>query len=407
MKTYPPGKTHIALILIPFLFQYYSAFEFSMVQQILIMMIGPIAFLLIMPDYRCQLMKLVKLPRYFCGVAAQFFYVGVQIAVWTWTIKYIMSVFPGMQEAAASNYYIFSIILFIACRAITTALMKKFNPANMMSLFAVAGILCCLGTIYLPREISVWTLVGISGCMSLMFPTIYGIALRGLGSEVKLGAAGLIMAILGGAVITPYMGSWIDNTTVKNQVAYFESINRPLIAQAEAADARKSLSGAMLALYRMSEASPADGEEQARAAGKFQKNLETFFTLPSLEGDAFEQAAKSLPGCSSLKPRELAVFKANLERLPAPAGREQQIQQFSLIPALSTLSGNQAEVLDNLIALPLDMKQFQTAQENFVEKAVRSSFFIPIICFAVVLIYGFFFRNTHLKKEEEEKPAQA
>lgn len=136
----------------------------------------------------------------------------------------------------------------------------------MMSLFAVAGILCCLGTIYLPREISVWTLVGISGCMSLMFPTIYGIALRGLGSEVKLGAAGLIMAILGGAVITPYMGSWIDNTTVKNQVAYFESINRPLIAQAEAADARKSLSGAMLALYRMSEASPADGEEQARAA---------------------------------------------------------------------------------------------------------------------------------------------
>ena len=194
------------------------------------------------------------------------------------------------------------------------------------------------------------------------------------------------------------MGSWIDNTTVKNQVAYFESINRPLIAQAEAADARKSLSGAMLALYRMSE---------ARAAGKFQKNLETFLSLPSLEGDAFEQAAKSLPGCSSLKPGELAVFKANLERLPAPAGREQQIQQFSLIPALSTLSGNQAEVLDNLIALPLDMKQFQTAQENFVEKAVRSSFFIPIICFAVVLIYGFFFRNTHLKKEEEEKPAQA
>ncbi|MFR4417841.1 MAG: hypothetical protein ACLT8E_10995 [Akkermansia sp.] len=95
--------------------------------------------------------------------------------------------------------------------------------------------------------------------MSLMFPTIYGIALRGLGSEVKLGAAGLIMAILGGAVITPYMGSWIDNTTVKNQVAYFESINRPLIAQAEAADARKSLSGAMLALYRMSEATCGGG----------------------------------------------------------------------------------------------------------------------------------------------------
>lgn len=59
-------------------------------------------------------------------------------------------------------------------------------------------------------------------------------------------------------------------------------------------------------------------------------------------------------------------------------------------------------MLDNLIALPLDMKQFQTAQENFVEKAVRSSFFIPIICFAVVLIYGFFFRNTHLKRKRKK-----
>lgn len=396
----------IAFILIPFLFQYYSSFEFSMVQQILIMMIGPIAFLLFMSDYRCQLMKLVKLPRYVCGVVAQFFYVGVQIAVWTWTIKYIMSVFPGMQEAAAANYYIFSIILFIVCRAITTALMKKFNPANMMALFAVAGILCCLGTMYLPREISVWTLVAISGCMSLMFPTIYGIALRGLGSEVKLGAAGLIMAILGGAVITPYMGACIDNTTVNNQVAYFESIDRPLIAQVEAADSRKSMSGAMLALYKMSEANASEGGEQAKAAAKFEKNLYSFLSLPSLNGKDFDEAAKTLPGCSGLTPAQLALFKDNLDRLPAPGNREQQIQQFSLIPALTTLPQNQANVLNDLITHPLNMKQFQTAQENFVEKAVRSSFFIPIICFAVVLIYGFFFRNTHLKKEDEA-PVQA
>lgn len=396
----------IAFILIPFLFQYYSSFEFSMVQQILIMMIGPIAFLLFMSDYRCQLMKLVKLPRYVCGVVAQFFYVGVQIAVWTWTIKYIMSVFPGMQEAAAANYYIFSIILFIVCRAITTALMKKFNPANMMALFAVAGILCCLGTMYLPREISVWTLVAISGCMSLMFPTIYGIALRGLGSEVKLGAAGLIMAILGGAVITPYMGACIDNTTVNNQVAYFESIDRPLIAQVEAADSRKSMSGAMLALYKMSEANASEGGEQAKAAAKFEKNLHTFLSLPSLNGKDFDEAAKTLPGCSGLTPAQLALFKDNLDRLPAPGNREQQIQQLSLIPALTTLPQNQANVLNDLITHPLNMKQFQTAQENFVEKAVRSSFFIPIICFAVVLIYGFFFRNTHLKKEDEA-PVQA
>ena len=62
-----------------------------------------------------------------------------------------------------------------------------------------------LGTIYLPTSVSVYCLIAISGCMSLMFPTIYGIALRGLGAEVKFGAAGLIMAILGGAIITPIM----------------------------------------------------------------------------------------------------------------------------------------------------------------------------------------------------------
>lgn len=156
--------------------------------------------------------KLIKLPRYYWGVVAQFFYVGLQITVWTWTVKYAMTVFGGgMTEATAAQYYLYAIILFIVCRWICTALLRRFNPSVMLSIFAVGGILACLGTIYLPAEISIWTLIAISGCMSLMFPTIYGIALYGMGDEVKLGAAGLIMAILGGAVITPIMGMFIDN----------------------------------------------------------------------------------------------------------------------------------------------------------------------------------------------------
>lgn len=156
--------------------------------------------------------KLIKLPRYYWGVVAQFFYVGLQITVWTWTVKYAMTVFGGgMTEATAAEYYLYAIILFIVCRWICTALLRRFNPSVMLSIFAVAGILTCLATIYLPAEISIWSLVAISGCMSLMFPTIYGIALYGMGDEVKLGAAGLIMAILGGAVITPIMGMFIDN----------------------------------------------------------------------------------------------------------------------------------------------------------------------------------------------------
>ena len=155
--------------------------------------------------------KLIRLPKYYWGVVAQFFYVGLQITVWTWTVKYAMTVFgEGVDEAAAAQYYLYAIILFILCRWICTALMRRFNPAVMLSIFAFVGILACVGTIYLPANLSVWTLVAISGCMSLMFPTIYGISLYGMGDEVKLGAAGLIMAILGGAVITPIMGMFID-----------------------------------------------------------------------------------------------------------------------------------------------------------------------------------------------------
>lgn len=164
--------------------------------------------------------RLVARPRYAFGVVSQFFYVGVQIAVWTWTIKYVMANM-NLIEAEAANYYIYSIFLFIGCRWICTWLMKYIVPAKMMAVFALGGILCCLGTIYLPIEISIYCLVGISGCMSLMFPTIYGIALRGLGPEVKFGAAGLIMAILGGAIITPMMGALVDGGTLSGLVSGF------------------------------------------------------------------------------------------------------------------------------------------------------------------------------------------
>ena len=89
--------------------------------------------------------------------------------------------------------------------------------------FRLGGILCCLGTIYLPTSVSVYCLIAISGCMSLMFPTIYGIALRGLGAEVKFGAAGLIMAILGGAIITPIMGWLVDSSALSFMVSGFSA----------------------------------------------------------------------------------------------------------------------------------------------------------------------------------------
>ena len=129
----------------------------------------------------------------------------------------------GVTPADGALYYTIAISLFIAARWIATFLMKYFNPAKMMALFALGAILCCLGVMYLPTKIlfsvgglpfsaNVVCLVAMSGFMSLMFPTIYGIALGDLDPKaVKLGASGLIMAILGGAIITPWMADIIGN----------------------------------------------------------------------------------------------------------------------------------------------------------------------------------------------------
>lgn len=399
----------IVCIIIPLIFQIVCNYQFGIVfgriNQILIMMIGPFACLLLMRDYRELLFKLLRLPRYSFGVIAQFFYVGLQITVWTWTVKYVMAVFPGTQEAAAANYYLCSIVLFIICRATATALMKKFNPANMMALFAIAGILCCLGTMWLPSSLSVWALVAISGCMSLMFPTIYGIALRGLGNEVKLGAAGLIMAILGGAIITPFMGDFIDQQTVSNQVQYFDSINRPVVARAEEADAKKSITSSMLAIYKMSEI-PADATGQDKQTrDKFEKNLTTFNTLPTLSGDQFKAAVKTLPGCALISDAEIENLQGNLAKLPSPSDRTEQIRNFTLLPALVSTSPGQSSLISDLVAKPLEMNTFQSQQQQIVESSVRESFFIPVICFAIVLLYAFFFRNAHIKEENEDGAA--
>lgn len=157
--------------------------------------------------------SLLRNKRYVFGVISQFFYVGMKIAVWTWMIKYVMAL-TDVDEAHAVNYYIYAMFFFIGVRWVCTFLMKYIYAPRLMASIAVLGMLVTLGTIYLPASSSTICLMLISACMSLMFPTIYGIALRGLGDDVKLGAAGLIMAIIGGAIITPIMGGFIDNSTL-------------------------------------------------------------------------------------------------------------------------------------------------------------------------------------------------
>lgn len=160
-----------------------------------------------------SLKHLLSVKRYYFGVISQFFYVGMQIAVWTWMIKYVMTM-TDLREHEAVDYYIYAIFFFIASRWICTIVMNYMSATKLMAVVSILGILASLGAVYLPGQSGITSLMLISGCMSLMFPTIYGIALRGLGDDVKLGAAGLIMSMVGGAIITPIMGAFIDYGTL-------------------------------------------------------------------------------------------------------------------------------------------------------------------------------------------------
>jgi len=153
--------------------------------------------------------RLIKIRHYRWGVIAQFFYVGAQIGVWSFTIRYAMNALK-INEETASTYYLASLILFAVSRFVSTWLMRFMTPARLLSLLSVVAMVFTLGTIFGTGIVGVYSLIAISGCMSLMFPTIFGLSVRGLGDDTKIGGSGLIMAILGGAFLTAVQGQVSD-----------------------------------------------------------------------------------------------------------------------------------------------------------------------------------------------------
>ena len=153
---------------------------------------------------------LLKNKEYINGVTAQFFYVGAQTCVWSFTIRYVMYE-TGCVESEASIIFLWSIILFTVFRFIMTWLMKYVKAARLLLYSSILAFILTLEVIFINAEFTIIALALISACMSLMFPTIYGISLESvLPEERKVGASGLIMAILGGALITPLQG-WLSD----------------------------------------------------------------------------------------------------------------------------------------------------------------------------------------------------
>ena len=162
------------------------------------------------------------------GVVAQIFYVAAQIMVWTFIIQYADNL--GINKATAQNYNIFAMSMFLCSRFISTFLMKFVNSRMLLTIFGIGAMLCTAGAILIVGMPGLYCLVGISAFMSLMFPTIYGIALENVDSQdTSLGAAFLVMAIVGGALMPPMQGTIIDMGVIYGHPAVNVSFVLPLI----------------------------------------------------------------------------------------------------------------------------------------------------------------------------------
>lgn len=208
-------------------------------------------------DFKGSAKRLFKNKNYVWGVVAQFFDIGAQIAVWSYVIRYAMqnlhldsvisslgpdaspdriisalravepvaggfysiceavgldALMPRTAEQAGATYYIMSLFLFVIGRFICTWLMKYFKPRKMLAVLAGLGVLFCLGTVFGKGTFGVYCLMAISGCLSLMFPTIYGLGIEGLGEDTKMGGSGMVMAIAGASVLTQIEGIVSDQS---------------------------------------------------------------------------------------------------------------------------------------------------------------------------------------------------
>lgn len=165
-------------------------------------------------DYK----TLLRNGEFMFGVAAQFFYVGAQVCIWSFLIRYGQEAVPGTGEKTLANYLMGSLVVFMVGRFVATALMGHFRAAWLMWLYALANIALCAYAMLVPGHTGLLALAATSFFMSLMFPTIFALSIKNLGARAKAGSSLVIMAIIGGAVLTAVMGLVSDLTSIHSAV---------------------------------------------------------------------------------------------------------------------------------------------------------------------------------------------
>jgi MFS transporter, FHS family, L-fucose permease len=153
-----------------------------------------------------SLKHLLHYRHFVLGVIAQFFYVGAQVCTWSYLIRYAQYSIPGTPEKTAADYLTITLVGFLIGRFLGTWLMNRVKPQNLMAIFAVANVILSFMGIIGPGYVGLVPLIISSFFMSVMFPTIFALGIKGLGVHTKLGSSLMVMSIIGGAVLTPLMG---------------------------------------------------------------------------------------------------------------------------------------------------------------------------------------------------------
>ncbi len=167
-----------------------------------------------LPNIKIAFNELIKNKKYILGVLALVLYVGAQIMSWTYIYQYaegidLSNTNTGYKRIDVFSYQLVAFILFTIGRFVSTWMLRYMKAHKLLLLFALMGAIFTIGVVFIPNYIGMYCLVGISFFLSLMFPTIYGIALEDLTEEqAKIGSAGLVMAIVGGALL-PFLQGWI------------------------------------------------------------------------------------------------------------------------------------------------------------------------------------------------------
>jgi FHS family L-fucose permease-like MFS transporter len=157
--------------------------------------------------------------HYWFGVVAQFAYVGAQVGVWSFVIRYTVFNTPGTAEKLAANNLLITLTLFFLGRFAGTLLMSRVRPALLLGTFAAVDVALCVAAATAGGDAGLYALMATSFFMSIQFPTIFTISLRGLGDHTKAGSSFLVMAIVGGAIIPPLMGLVSDASSIN--LAFF------------------------------------------------------------------------------------------------------------------------------------------------------------------------------------------